>query len=331
MFKIFHYYMTIQIFSKAIQEEILQAHYGNEPIQLYEPIEYLMSLGGKRLRPLLTLMATSMFTDEWQKAVKPAIAVEVFHNFTLMHDDIMDKAPLRRGKPTVHAKWNENVAILSGDVMLVTAYDLMLHAPATQLPYILKRFNRTAAEVCEGQQYDMNFETCDAVSVDEYLNMIKLKTSVLLGFALELGGLIASANINVCEQLYAIGVNIGMGFQVKDDILDVYGDAQKFGKQVGGDIIANKKTLLLIEALHKATGTTLQQLQHWLLATNFDATEKVTAVTAIYDELGIRQQAEKIMNQYFEQAFILMEQLPIASHHKAILQDFAKQLIERDS
>ena len=323
--------MNLSSYLNALNDEFAQTEYGYNPVELYEPIRYLMSLGGKRLRPLLTLMSASMLTDNWQKALKPAMAVEVFHNFTLMHDDIMDQAPLRRGQPTVHAKWDENVAILSGDVMLVCAYDLMLEAPAGSLKRILKRFNRTAAEVCEGQQWDMNFEKRERVSEQEYLRMIELKTAVLLGFALELGGIIGEANDDVCRVLYSIGVNIGLGFQLKDDILDVYGDADKFGKQVGGDIIANKKTLLLIEAQERAEGNLKDELLFWLSAKEFNAPEKVAAVTAIYDQLGIRQIAEDMMNSYFEKAFMLLEALPIEANRKGILIEFTTWLIDRES
>lgn len=305
--------------------------YGERPIELYEPIRYLMSLGGKRMRPLLTLMATSLYTDAWQKAVKPALAIEVFHNFTLMHDDIMDKAPLRRGKPTVHAKWNENVAILSGDVMLVCAYELLLNVETKHLKRVLHRFNRTAAEVCEGQQLDMNFETRTDVSEEDYLDMIRLKTAVLLGLALEIGGIMADADDKACQLLNDIGVNIGIGFQLKDDLLDVYGDATKFGKQVGGDIIANKKTFLLIEALAKAKGNTKEELDNWLTRKTFDSQAKVKAVTAIYDQLGIKQTTEMAMNTYFDKGFAALAQLSVEANRKAELVDFFQKLVERES
>lgn len=226
---------------ESLNQEISRQQYGQHPPELYEPIRYIMSLGGKRLRPVLTLLGSQLFTDQWQPFVKPAIAVEVFHNFTLMHDDIMDAAPLRRGQPTVHHRWNPNVAILSGDVMLVCAYDLLLEAEPTKLPVILKKFNRCAAEVCEGQQMDMNFERLPTVSEADYLDMIRLKTAVLLGFSLELGGILANADASQTDLLYEMGVNIGTGFQLKDDLLDVFGEQAKFGKQVGGDILANKK------------------------------------------------------------------------------------------
>lgn len=322
--------MTTKQFIQALEEEFQQQQYGQSPVELYEPIRYLMSLGGKRLRPLMTLMSTALFTDEWQKAIKPATAVEVFHNFTLMHDDIMDKAPLRRGQPTVHAKWNDNTAILSGDVMLVQAYELMLYVEHKNLKKALQRFNRIAAEVCEGQQYDMNFETRENVTEEEYIEMIRLKTSVLLGFALELGGIIGGASDKTCQILYDLGINIGLGFQLKDDVLDVYGDPIKFGKQVGGDIISNKKTYMLIEALSLATGETKTQLEYWLSLKTFDSAEKVNAVRSIYDQLGIRQLAETKINEYFEKAFDLLDSLKVEAERKAELRAFANILIDRE-
>lgn len=323
--------MSPAVFSDAIQTELQRLNYGQHPPELYDPIRYIMSLGGKRMRPLLTLMATYLFTDDWQKAVRPALGVEVFHNFTLMHDDIMDQAPLRRGQPTVHEKWNQNIGILSGDVMLVSAYDLMLDVDADKLKPVLTRFSRTAAEVCEGQQMDMNFETRWDVTEAEYIDMIRLKTSVLLGYALELGGLVAGADAETNQHLYEGGVNIGIGFQLKDDLLDVYGDPAKFGKQVGGDIIANKKTFLLIEALEKATGSDRDELNGWLTQTEFDKAEKVAAVTAIYDRLGLRQLAQKRINDYFARGFANLEQIDVDPARKNVLSQFAHQLVERES
>ncbi len=323
--------MSPAVFIDAIQTELQRTDYGQHPPELYDPIRYIMGLGGKRMRPLLTLMATSLFTDDWQRAVRPALGVEVFHNFTLMHDDIMDRAPLRRGQPTVHEKWNDNIAILSGDVMLVNAYDLLLDVDADKLKAVLARFSRTAAEVCEGQQMDMNFETRWDVTEAEYIEMIRLKTSVLLGYALELGGLVGGADAETNRHLYEGGVNIGIGFQLKDDLLDVYGDPAKFGKQVGGDIIANKKTFLLIEALEKATGSVRDELTGWLNRTDFDKAEKVAAVTAIYDQLGIGQITRSRISEYFERGFANLEQVAAEPARKAVLSNFAHQLVERES
>ncbi|WP_394367393.1 polyprenyl synthetase family protein [Rudanella paleaurantiibacter] len=319
------------VFSEALLNQLQNTQYGDQPAELYDPIRYIMNLGGKRLRPLMTLLGAYLFTDDWQKAVKPALAVEVFHNFTLMHDDIMDQAPLRRGQPTVHEKWNNNIAILSGDVMLVNAYELLLDVETPILKRVMSRFNRTAAEVCEGQQLDMNFETRTDVTEAEYIEMIKLKTSVLLGFALELGGLIARADDASVEHLREGGINIGIGFQLKDDLLDVYGDPAKFGKQVGGDIIANKKTFMLIEALEKAEGALKTELHSWLNRTQFDKAEKVKAVTEIYDQLGIRQIAEARISSYFAQGFANFEQVSAEPARKELLLQFAHQLVERES
>ncbi len=323
--------MSPATFIDAIQTELQLTQYGQYPPELYDPIRYIMSLGGKRMRPLLTLMAAYLFSDDWRKAIRPALGVEVFHNFTLMHDDIMDQAPLRRGQPTVHEKWNQNRAILSGDVMLVNAYGLLLNVETDKVKPVMTRFTRTAAEVCEGQQMDMNFETRWDVTEAEYIEMIRLKTSVLLGYALELGGLIAGADAQTTQHLYEGGVNIGIGFQLKDDLLDVYGDPAKFGKQVGGDIIANKKTFLLIEALEQAHGAIKDELTDWLTRTTSDKAGKVQAVTAIYDQLGIRQITESRINEYFTRGFANFDQINADSARKLVLTQFAKQLVERES
>lgn len=323
--------MSPAIFVDALQAELQRIQYGQYPPELYQPIEYIMNLGGKRLRPLLTIMAASLFTDDWQKAVRPALAIEVFHNFTLMHDDIMDQAPLRRGQPTVHEKWNGNIALLSGDVMLVNAYQLLLSVDADKLKPALERFSRTAAEVCEGQQMDMNFEARWDVTEAEYIDMIRLKTSVLLGFALELGGLIAGADEKTTQLLYEGGMNIGVGFQLKDDLLDVYGDPVKFGKQVGGDIIANKKTFLLIEALQQAKDGRKEELTEWLTRKDFDKVQKVQAVTSIYDQLGIRELTETRINDYFSRGFANFDQIEAQPIRKNVLIQFARQLVERES
>ena len=323
--------MSPAIFIDAIQNQLKRTQYGQHPPELYDPIRYIMSLGGKRMRPLLTLMATYLFTDDWQKAIQPALGVEVFHNFSLMHDDIMDQAPLRRGQPTVHEKWNQNIAILSGDVMLVNAYELLLTVEADKLKPVMARFSRTAADVCEGQQLDMNFETRWDVTENEYIEMIRLKTSVLLGYALELGGLIAGADTETTRHLYEGGVNIGIGFQLKDDLLDVYGDPAKFGKQVGGDILANKKTFLLIEALQQATGSVRDELMGWLNKPVTDKAEKVRAITAIYEQLGVRQITETRISDYFSRGFANIDQIKADPIRKTLLIQFVRQLAERES
>ncbi|MDF2156946.1 polyprenyl synthetase family protein [Algoriphagus sp. CAU 1675] len=280
-----------------------EQNFGDSPKELYEPITYILNLGGKRIRPLLSLMAYSLYKNDLEKMLGPAAAIEVFHNFTLMHDDIMDEAPLRRGQATVHEKWNTNVAILSGDVMLVKAYDLLLQTEAKHLPEALRLFNKTAAEVCEGQQFDMNFESEEVVAAGDYIQMIRLKTAVLLGLSLQLGAVLAEASPEDAQKLYDFGVNIGIGFQLKDDLLDVFADQSKFGKQVGGDIIANKKTYLLIKALELAKGSDAEELKYWLSKKEFDKEKKVNAVKSLYERLGIKALTEAKMNEYFEEGF----------------------------
>jgi geranylgeranyl diphosphate synthase type II len=296
---------------QELENHIQGYSYGSSPRELYEPISYIMSLGGKRIRPLLTLLSYSLYKRDYQEVLTPAMAVEVFHNFTLMHDDIMDDAPLRRGKATVHEKWNVNTAILSGDVMLVRAYDMLLDIDPTLLPICLRLFNHTAAEVCEGQQHDMNFEKMETVTEEEYIDMIRQKTAVLLGFALEFGAILANAPTDDARRLYEFGVNIGIGFQLKDDLLDVYADKEKFGKQVGGDIISNKKTFLLLKAKELARGNQKESLDKWLAATEFDKDEKVLAVTEIYNQIGIKSLAESKMQEYFDKGFAQFESLNV--------------------
>ena len=314
-----------------LEKEISKNKYGKQPDSLYTPIRYLMGLGGKRLRPMLTLLAYSLYKADVKTVLSYAIAVEAFHNFTLMHDDIMDKAPLRRGKPTVHKKWNTNTAILSGDVMLVKVYEQFMGLEPEKLKKVLASFNKTAAEVCEGQQWDMEFETRSGVTESQYINMIRLKTAVLLGFSLELGAILADAPDADRKALYEFGTNIGIGFQLKDDLLDAYADPKKFGKQVGGDIIANKKTFLLIKALEKAKGIQKTELNAWLAARKFNKKEKVESVKEIYNKLNIPSLAERKLNQFFEKGFNQLEQLAVTSDKKAELKNYAKALIERQS
>jgi geranylgeranyl diphosphate synthase type II len=321
----------IQYLQKTLHESIVQREFGQRPKELYEPIRYLMSLGGKRLRPVLCMLSYGLFKEDSEKIIEPAIGIELFHNFTLMHDDIMDEAPLRRGKATVHEKWNRNIAILSGDVMYVKSYQSMAQVGPHILPKVMERFNATGIEVCEGQQIDMNFEQRDDVSVAEYLEMIRLKTAVLLGFSLELGAIIAEADQKTTAQLRMIGENAGLGFQLKDDLLDVFGDQQKFGKQVGGDIISNKKTYLLLRALDKADANQKLSLTNWLNKPTGNSEEKVAAVIGIYNELGIEEDTLAIMNKYFDKAFELLEKLEISQEKKSDLLDFLSQLIQREN
>jgi geranylgeranyl diphosphate synthase type II len=291
-----------------------------------------MSLNGKRLRPLLTLLAYSLYRKDVRRIVGVAVAVESFHNFTLLHDDIMDRAPLRRGKPTVHKKWNTNTAILAGDVMLVKVYDMLLGVPEDKLKDVLGAFNACAAEVCEGQQQDMEFEKAGIVSEKEYLNMIRKKTAVLLGFSMELGAILAGASAADKRALREFGINIGVGFQLKDDLLDVYGDKKKFGKLVGGDIIANKKTFLLINALSRARGKEAAVLRKWIgQGENKDEQAKVKEITAIYDKLGLRSMTERKISGYFNRGFANLDTLHARSTQKKYLRDHVAQLINRQS
>jgi geranylgeranyl diphosphate synthase, type II len=321
----------VEKYSRLLEIQIRKQKYGLQPVSLYEPIRYLMGLGGKRLRPMFCILSYSLYKTDVEKVIPYAIAVEAFHNFTLMHDDIMDKAPLRRGKATVHEKWDINTAILSGDVMLVKVYDMLLTTKDNKLKEILAAFNKCACEVCEGQKWDMEFESKKNVNEKQYLNMIKLKTAVLLGFSLELGGMLAGAPNSDCKSLREFGVNIGLAFQLKDDLLDAYADSKKFGKQIGGDIIANKKTFLLIKALELASPKQRRDLEHWISLKRFDKGEKVKAVRGIFDALMISMLTEKKINNYFKKGFAMVEALSCSNKAKARLRDFAELLINRES
>ena len=320
---------TVARFHAMLEKKFESHEYGQHPKELYEPIEYIMSLGGKRLRPLLVLFGYSLYKDDVEEILDQAMAVEVFHNFTLMHDDIMDDAPLRRGKATVHEKWNHNTAILSGDVMLVQAYELLLNTPKGKLKRIMRLFNRTACEVCEGQQLDMTFETKKTVSEEDYIEMIRLKTAVLLGMSLEMGAILADADEEDVKAIRSFGENIGIGFQLKDDLLDVYADKAKFGKQVGGDILANKKTFLLINALDKVKKDQKTELDKWLKAEMFKPEDKVKSVTEIYNQLGIKELTEAKMNEYFAKGFDQLKKVNGSLPARAKLREFAEALIER--
>ncbi|GHM99942.1 isoprenyl synthetase [Cytophagales bacterium WSM2-2] len=320
----------VEDYRKLIEAEIKKQKFGTQPKSLYEPIRYIMALGGKRLRPMLTLLSYALYKNDVASITGYAAAVEAFHNFTLMHDDIMDKAPLRRGKKTVHEKWNVNTAILSGDVMLVKVYEMFSDLDDKKLRNVLRIFNSCAAEVCEGQQWDMEFEMKAKVSEAQYIEMIRLKTAVLLGFSLELGALLADAPELEQKSLRDFGVNIGIGFQLKDDLLDVYADKKKFGKQVGGDIVANKKTFLLIKALEKARGNQKKELEKWLTAKKFNKSAKIKAVTSIYDELKIPQFTEQKMNLYFDKGFSSLSMIPENKKVNPLI-GFTKALIDRES
>ncbi|WP_425389800.1 polyprenyl synthetase family protein [Ekhidna sp.] len=315
---------------EKIDSSLANLPLGEHPQNLYDPIRYILSLGGKRLRPMLVLLGYGLKNEDMESIIEPSLTVEVFHNFTLMHDDIMDLAPIRRGKPTVHEKWNNTVAILSGDTMMVKAYDQLLTGPQESLATAVRKFNKCAVEVCEGQQLDMNFEEFETVTEDQYIEMIRLKTAVLLGFSLEYGGLLAGMDDDQLAKLNAIGEKAGIGFQLMDDLLDVYGDKAKFGKQVGGDIASNKKTYLLIKALELATSSQRKELEKWLSASDFDVEEKVEAVKAIYEEIGIFDLTQQKMNGYYDEAFSLLNNLEARPEGKKQLQDFFDKLMKRE-
>jgi len=314
-----------------IEQAITELDIPPHPDDLYEPVKYILSLGGKRMRPALLLMACDLFGGDVEKALSPALAIEVFHNFSLVHDDIMDNAPLRRGKATVHERWGQNAGILSGDVMLVLAYQLMMQVEDHLLRAVLDIFNATAIGVCEGQQLDMDFEKRDDVHIDEYLDMIRLKTSVLLGGALKIGALIGGADVKDAELLNSFGEHLGIAFQLQDDILDVYGDPDKFGKQVGGDIISNKKTYLLLKAFELADQQQKHDLENWVTLKEFDNTQKVEAVTGIYNALAIRLHAENEMETHANKAFEALEAINLPDGSKQYLRYFADGLLVREN
>jgi geranylgeranyl diphosphate synthase type II len=322
----------ISEFQQKVEAALKGKSYGAHPKELYEPIEYIMSLGGKRMRPVLVLMACDFFDGDVDKALHPSIAVELFHNFTLVHDDIMDKAPLRRGKQTVHEKWNDNIAILSGDAMMVRAYQELCKADPALLPRLLEIFSDTAAKVCEGQQLDMNYEKVQRVAIPNYIKMIELKTAVLLGGALKMGAIIGGAREEDAQRLYDFGKHIGVAFQLQDDILDVYADAEKFGKQKGGDIIANKKTYLLLKAMEMANTNRYlkEELDQWIAAPEFNAQEKVEAVTNIYNFLNVKELARTEMKKHYDSALACLKDIPVSDEKKKWLIAFADSLMVRE-
>ena len=294
-----------------INNEIAKLNWKREPYGLYEPIEYTLAAGGKRVRPQLAMIACQMFGGKEEEVLPAALALEVFHNFTLLHDDVMDKADVRRGRATVHVKWNENTAILSGDQMLIEAYKLLAGVPTDKLSNVLQLFNKMATEICQGQQYDVDFESQEQVAVEEYLKMIRLKTSVLLATALQIGGYIAGANEEQQEALYQFGINVGLGFQIQDDILDVWGDPETFGKAVGGDISCNKKTFVYLEAMKRLGDEAIgNELQQWYSQVLEDNTTKIAAVKEIFEQLDVRTACEKVVEDYTQKALALLNQLP---------------------
>lgn len=316
---------------KMVNNTIDSLPYDRKPAALYDPIRYVLSLGGKRLRPVLMLMAYNMYKDDVQNILMPAIAIETYHNFTLLHDDLMDRAEVRRGKPCVHKKWNDNAAILSGDNMLVLAFHRMIQCNEKYMPTVLRLFTETALEIDEGQQYDIDFEDRSDVTEAEYIEMIRLKTSVLLACALKIGAVLGGASEQDADALYEFGEKLGLAFQLQDDYLDVYGDFKTFGKQIGGDIMCNKKTYMLINAQLLANKEQAQELNMWLNKENPVREEKVAAVTRLYDEIGVPQLVRDKINQYYQEAAQAIARVSLPQERTAILWDYAQSMLNRKS
>jgi geranylgeranyl diphosphate synthase type II len=313
-----------------VNEFIDKLEFEREPRELYAPVRYTLEQSGKRVRPVLFLLAYNMYKECVREALYPAVAVETYHNYTLIHDDVMDRAVIRRGKPTVCAKWGDTAAILSGDIMLVLAYEFLAHVPAGKLPAMLALFTETAKEIGDGQQYDLDFEKRDDVAEAEYMEMIRLKTSVLLAASLKLGGILAGASDSDLENLYRYGETIGLAFQLQDDLLDVYADEKLFGKKIGGDICCNKKTFLLITAINLASPAQLAQMKEWMEKENFDAQEKIAWFTAMYNELGVKEVCEKRIRELFAKCDAYIDAISVADEKKAALKDFANMILNRN-
>jgi len=312
------------------EEQLRKISYNGKPVELYNPIKYTLSFGGKRIRPVTTLMGCELFCDDYKKALPQAIAIEMFHNFTLIHDDIMDDAPIRRGKETVFKKWNSNIAILSGDTLFALAYQYAQNADKNTLPQTLSVFNNTAIEVCEGQQFDLNYENNNNVTVDDYLNMIRLKTGVLFGASLKIGALIGGAPQKDADLIYDFGVYIGLGFQLKDDLLDTYGDEKIFGKKTGGDIISNKKTFLYLKALEIADKQTKEELLSLYNSPEINDNYKIKSTKDIFTRLKIDIESNKKIDEYYAMGMECLEKINISQEKKEALKIVAIKMIERN-
>lgn len=320
---------SLEFYQEEFEKHLMQKSILKEPKNLYEPIQYILNIGGKRLRPLLTLMSCEAFGKSYKSAMDAALAVEMFHNFSLIHDDIMDAAPLRRGHMTVHEKWDTNVGILSGDLMLISAYQHFENYEPQIFQKLAKLFSETAVKVCEGQQYDMDFEQRDNVSVDEYLHMINYKTAVLVGAAMEMGAIVAKASEKSQNAIYEFGRNLGLAFQLQDDYLDVFGNPETFGKQVGGDIISNKKTYLLLTALNDLPEADSRELEHLYSIQPDNPAEKIEAVKRLFETSGAREKAKNKIKSYTETAVNMLSEMEINEAGKQELSHFANQLIYR--
>jgi len=301
-----------------------------DPQSLYEPVKYVLSMGGKRLRPVLMLLAYNLFKDDVERVKPQALGIEIYHNFTLLHDDLMDRADVRRGHPTVHKRWNDNTAILSGDAMTVLAYQQIEQCDERHLRKVINLFNQTAIEICEGQQYDMDFESRLDVTEAEYMEMIRLKTSVLLAGSLKIGAILADASEKDADLLYDFGICLGLAFQLKDDLLDVYGDPKVFGKKNGGDILCNKKTFLLIKALELTNELQRQELNRWIEMKEFSAEEKINAVTTLYNIVGVKGITQKLIEDYSAKASALLNEVSVSKERKEALQKLMEGLKTRE-
>lgn len=321
---------SLQKYFDTIESALADIEYAASPDGLYAPVRYELSLGGKRVRPLLTLLACEMFGGDCRSALHAAVGLEVFHNFTLLHDDVMDKADVRRGKPTVHKVWDENRAILSGDAMEIIAFRYIARTAAPHTGAVIDWFLKTALEICEGQQYDMEFETRDDVTEAEYIEMIRLKTAVLLGGALKIGAIIGGADSADADRIYRFGESLGLAFQLQDDWLDVYGDPARFGKKIGGDILNNKKTYMLINAQRRAEGADAEELSHWLSVTEYDPAEKIAVVTALYNRVGAGELCLQQVDAYSRRAIEALREIALPEAAKQPLYDLATSLMKRD-
>lgn len=320
----------VALFEEKISRAIGKLFAEDQPRTLFDPARYTLSLGGKRLRPLLTLMAADLFGKEPDDVIDAAMGIEIFHNFSLLHDDLMDKADIRRGHPTVHKKWDDNSAILSGDAMVIEAYRYITKVPDSLLREVIDLFSATAMEICQGQQYDMDFEKRLDVSESEYLEMIRLKTAVLIGCALKIGAIIAVASPHDSDLLYHYGINMGLAFQLKDDLLDVYGNPETFGKKIGGDILCNKKTFLLIKALKNSGKSQREALEKWLLASEYDPEEKICFVKNIYDELNLKRITGNLIEKYYLASLDCLSSVNLPEDRKKELIELSENLMYRE-
>lgn len=322
---------TISEIDSIVEKSIFSLELKGEPGELYDPIEYLISIGGKRLRPKVAILTYNLFSDKIDRTIlHPAMGLEIFHGFTLIHDDIMDKAPLRRNRETVHKKWNDNIAILSGDVMCIKSYQYISEAPPAKLKSVLDLFSKTAAQVCEGQQYDMNFESLSFITMEDYIGMIGLKTAVLIAASAKMGALIADAPRDTCDAIYNWGYQLGLAFQIKDDYFDSFGDSNVFGKKIGGDILCGKKTWLLAESLRRSNPQKRKELQDLFKDSTMEPAQKISQVLAVYEELGIKSAAEEAMESYHRKSAEALTNSGLSNEQKERLFEFADSIINRE-